>query len=532
MYSMNGMNPMMSGGVGMMPPGPPMGMMPSMNMMPMSGPPMGSMGMGMMGGQGMYQDDYGMRNIQQVVQAPPMMMEKHFFNNVMQPPAGPNFEMEPEFMERIVEIPRVNIDHRERLVEVPQPQVVDRIVEVPQIQEIIKEEPGEVFQIPMTREAPVIEFCQETLPPLEISQVQYQDRYVEVPQIQEVLRVIPRIEVREIPVERIIQVPKKIIQEIERPIFRPVPHLIQQAVERQIPVPRTQIQTLEVVKQIPMPIMQQVDVQVNYPMPVPMAMPQPMMMQQVPVPVPQPYAVEVEKRVEVPCVQTQIIEKIVEVPVAVPVQQQQQVVVQPPMTMQTRDIVYPPVSTGQVGEAVEVSRSIIGTQMMQPQTMTVSNSYVAPAATPPRMMSMQQVPMASSQTILQPPMTTFNGPPTIIGASQRVGAMTPPTPPVVSRSMGSAPIMMNAPPMPMVSGPLEMRAASMTSPMLAGSQTNMQYTNYGGAQSMRSAPSSAQELYGGPRELVSGGYGGAPSTNPYGLQGNPTPPMPPTGAVL
>merc|ERR1719272_1296833 len=448
----------------------------------MSGPPMGSMGMGMMGGQGMYQeDDYGMRNIQQVVQAPPMMMEKHFFNNVMQPPAGPNFEMTPEFMERIVEIPRVNIDHRERLVEVPQPQVVDRIVEVPQIQEIIqiakgggggsefgtdidpatglpipgrsgfnsaagracasgidpatgrphfpgdgssaREQAirnGNLVEVPMTREAPVIEFCQETLPPLEISQVQYQDRYVEVPQIQEVLRVIPRIEVREIPVERIIQVPKKIIQEIERPIFRPVPHLIQQAVERQIPVPRTQIQTLEVVKQIPMPIMQQVDVQVNYPMPVPMAMPQPMMMQQVPVAVPQPYAVEVEKRVEVPCIQTQIIEKIVEVPVAVPVQQQQQQVVMQQPPMQTRDIVHPPVTTGQMGQAVEVSRSIVGTQMMQPQTMSVSNSYVGPAATPPRMMY-EQVPMQSSQTILQPPMTTFNGggPPTIIGASQR-----------------------------------------------------------------------------------------------------------------
>merc|ERR1719265_292530 len=104
---------------------------------------------------------------------------------------GPRFQAEPEFNERVVEIPRFNIEHRERLVEVPQPQVVDRIVEVPQIQEIIKETPGDIIPIPVTREAPVIEFRTEQLPPLEIAQVQYQDRYVEVPQIQEVLRVIP-----------------------------------------------------------------------------------------------------------------------------------------------------------------------------------------------------------------------------------------------------------------------------------------------------------------------------------------------------
>merc|ERR1740117_1314840 len=199
------MNPMMSGGVGMMPPGPPMGMMPSMNMMPMSGPPMGSMGMGMMGGQGMYQeDDYGMRNIQQVVQAPPMMMEKHFFNNVRQPPAGPNFEMTPEFMDRIVEVPQIqeiiqiakgggdgsefgtDIDPATGL---PIPgrsgfnSAAGRACasgigpatgrpHFPGDGSSAREQAirnGNLVEVPMTREAPVIEFCQETLPPLEIS---------------------------------------------------------------------------------------------------------------------------------------------------------------------------------------------------------------------------------------------------------------------------------------------------------------------------------------------------------------------------
>merc|ERR1719269_291238 len=88
--------------------------------------------------------------VNQVVQAPPVLMEKHHFNTMMQAPQGPAFEMEPEFLERVTEIPRVNIEHRERLVEVPQPQVVDRIVEVPQVQEIIKETPGDIIPIPVT----------------------------------------------------------------------------------------------------------------------------------------------------------------------------------------------------------------------------------------------------------------------------------------------------------------------------------------------------------------------------------------------
>ena len=59
------------------------------------------------------------------------------------------------------------------------------------------------------------------------------------------VRRVPRIEVREIPIERVIQagqaasysrkekhrrllqVPKKIVQEVETPVYRPVPHLVQ-----------------------------------------------------------------------------------------------------------------------------------------------------------------------------------------------------------------------------------------------------------------------------------------------------------------
>lgn len=67
--------------------------------------------------------------------------------------------------------------------------------------------------------------------------------------VQEVVRRIPRIEVREIPIERVIQVPKKVVQEIVQPVYRPVPHLVKQAVERTIPVPKVSMQQMEVVQQ-------------------------------------------------------------------------------------------------------------------------------------------------------------------------------------------------------------------------------------------------------------------------------------------
>lgn len=40
------------------------------------------------------------------------------------------------------------------------------------------------------------------------------DRFVEVEEVREIVRRVPRIEVHEIPIERIVRVPKKIIQEL------------------------------------------------------------------------------------------------------------------------------------------------------------------------------------------------------------------------------------------------------------------------------------------------------------------------------
>jgi hypothetical protein len=160
-----------------------------------------------------------------------------------------NYKIEPEYYERIVEVPKIQIEERERLIEVPQPMMVDVVREVPQVQEVLHELPGPVDVRMVTREVPKVE-VRHVERVVEVAQIEYQDRFVEVPEVQEVVRRIPRVEVHEIPIERIIQVPKKIVQEVIQPIYRPVPHLVQQAVEREIPVPRVQMQTMEVVRQM------------------------------------------------------------------------------------------------------------------------------------------------------------------------------------------------------------------------------------------------------------------------------------------
>eukprot|EP00438_Fugacium_kawagutii_P002900 Skav230067 [mRNA] locus=scaffold2569:26355:33808:+ [translate_table: standard] len=46
-------------------------------------------------------------------------------------------DLEPEYVERIVEVPRVRVDHVEKVIEVPEIQMVDRIIEVPQVQDVV-----------------------------------------------------------------------------------------------------------------------------------------------------------------------------------------------------------------------------------------------------------------------------------------------------------------------------------------------------------------------------------------------------------
>lgn len=338
------------------------------------------------------------------------------------------FEMEPEFLERVVEYPKVNVEHLERLVEVPQPQVVDRLVEVPQVTEIIKEYPGKVYKEIVAREAPVVDFQQQELVS-EISQIEYKDRYVEVPEIHEVVRVIPRIEVREIPIERIIQVPKKIIQEIEQPIYHPVPRLVKQPVTRQIPVPRTQVQTMEVVKQSPNGAWWDGSAGANF------NLTTTVVDRPVPVPVPVPVGVFYDEEFFEPTLGERMFgsgyadygEVFVDRPVPVPVQGPPQVIekhiIQPQQTIvekhihhqQQQVVAAPPAPATQyaapAATAVQYAApppTVAVQETMAPVQAPIVTSFTPPVATPPKA-SYVTPPVAVSQPVASAPMTGAYG---------------------------------------------------------------------------------------------------------------------------
>merc|ERR1719161_1142657 len=147
----------------------------------------------------------------------------------------------------------------------PETQVVDRIVEVPQVQQVIREVPRIEYH-EVIREVPKIEVRYQERPVM-VPEVRVQDKVVEVPQVQEVVRRVPRIQVHEIPVERVIQIPRKEIKWVEQPVYVPVPQVVQVPVEKVVHVPKVQVQTVEVVKQVPVP--QIVDVEVDVPVYVP-----------------------------------------------------------------------------------------------------------------------------------------------------------------------------------------------------------------------------------------------------------------------
>jgi len=307
------------------------------------------------------------------------------------------FEMEPEYYERVVEVPKIGVELVEKVVEVPEPQIIDRIVEVPQVQEVIKEVPKIEVQM-ITREVPKIEVRQmERF--VDVPQIHVQDRFVEVTQVREVVRKVPRIEVHEIPIERIIQVPKKVIQEIEQPVYRPVPTMVRVPVEREIPVPKVQVQTVEVVKQIPVP--QIVDVEVDVPQYVPqyidiepqrptaVAMPPQQIVQQVPL---------MTQKVYAPQMQVQIPQPVHE-----------QVLVHAPVAHPTR----PMVAMAYTPPTPPAAMGLPTIMQQQPLQMQQMQSFQAPAAyTPP-------MPVYASQPamVAAPPMPVY--------ASQPAMAMAP-----------------------------------------------------------------------------------------------------------
>jgi hypothetical protein len=178
-----------------------------------------------------------------------------------------------------VEVPKVvyNVEVKETTREVPRPEIkyVDRIIEVPQVTNI--------------------------------------DRVVEVPTVQEITRHVPKVEIVDVPVTKIVYVPKIEIQTVEQVRYVPVYQVIDVPVEHEVLVAKEvpYVQTVE----RPVPTEEVVDV--DCPVYVPQYVPFPQyvdvpqyidVVREVPNPVPIPaytdykYSYPVEQIEEVPIV--------------------------------------------------------------------------------------------------------------------------------------------------------------------------------------------------------------------------------------
>lgn len=216
-----------------------------------------------------------------------------------------------EVIERIKEVPRIEIQVVEKIIEVPQIQYVDKYVDKIEVKEIERFVPKiEIVEVP--REVPKIQY-EYVDKIVEVPQIQYIDKVVEVPQTREVVKHVPKLEIVEVPIKREVRVPKiekKIVEEIQEvPVVEIIEIPIEKEIRVNVPVP--QIQRVE--RPVPGPL-NIVDVEVEVKVPRHVQVPQYI---DVPVPrevykeVPVPRQVPRYKDVEVPFE----VEQIVTVPV-------------------------------------------------------------------------------------------------------------------------------------------------------------------------------------------------------------------------
>lgn len=234
-------------------------------------------------------------------------------------------------------------------------------------------------------------------------------------------------------------------------------------------------------------------------------------------PPPEKEVVYVDRMVEKPVIQTQVVEKRVEVPVAVPVQAQkvQQTVatqmVVPQTQMQMREIVHEPVNVGSVRE---VSSQVVATP---PQSYVQQRVVQGPPV--------MTMPMTAQTVQMAAPATSYTTAPTVVMGSQYqtgaqsqaamtssyvVGGATPPTPPQASRAFQTGPLtyanVQTTGTAPAAAWQSQMEVVEPMTNTLPGTMT-MQNT-VPGTQMMTSM--------GAPQMMTSMG-------------GRPTPPMPPPG---
>jgi hypothetical protein len=375
-----------------------------------------------------------------------------------------------EVIERVREVPKVEVQVVEKIVEIPQIQYVDKYVDKVETREIERYVPKiEIVEVP--REVPKIDI-QVVEKIVEVPQIQYIDRIVEVPQVKEVIRHVPKIEIVDVPIKREVRVPKIEVRQVEeiKEVF--IPEIIEVPVEKEVRVnvPVPQIQRIE--RPVPGPVnFVDVEVEVRVPkqvqvphyidvpvprevikeVPVPRQVPKYKDVE-VPVEVEQIVTVPIERKVPVPRTVYKHVEEIkkVEVPYEVTIPEEVEEIVEIIQNIQpviepvvhTRYEQLPPIR--EQGKPVYVngpptSRSLSGQyQQQQQQQSQMVSSMPTTVPTP----SMPNVPLqlpignnSSLSPIMAPPSTTMSASPMMTHPPPFLNFQTQATPMMTSAYM-------------------------------------------------------------------------------------------------
>lgn len=180
-------------------------------------------------------------------------------------------------IEKVVEVPQTIIKERTR--HVAKPEIIERLIEVPHVEYEERE-----LQLPATFETveQIVEIPEVVVEEriVHVPKVVIQERLIDVPKIEfrEVIEYEDRVEYREVPVDKIIEVPE--IEYVVREVEHFIPQQYQQEVftDKYVEVPVVQVQEVERIETVPVKTRRQV------PVPVPQVV-------QAPAPVPQPVKV-------------------------------------------------------------------------------------------------------------------------------------------------------------------------------------------------------------------------------------------------
>ena len=376
-----------------------------------------------------------------------------------------------EVIERVREVPKLEIQVVEKIIKVPQIQYVDKYVDKVETKEIERYVPKiEIVEVP--REVPKIEI-QVVEKIVEVPQIQYIDKIVEIPQVKEVVRHVPKMEIVDVPIKREVRVPKVEVRQVEEIKEILVPEIIEVPVEKEVRVnvPVPQIQRIE--RHVPGPVnFVDVEVEVRVPkqvqvphyidvpvprevikeIPVPRQVPKYKDVE-VPVEVEQIVTVPIERKVPVPRTVYKHVEEIkkVEVPYEVTIPEEVEEIVEIVQTIQpviepvvhTRYEQLPPVR--EQGKPVYVNGPPSGTSRSLSGAAAAGGSAQGPQVSsmpttiPTASMPPPQLPIGGNSSSLSPIMA----PPTTTMSAVSPMSMGPP-PPFLNFQTQSTPIMSSA----------------------------------------------------------------------------------------